>query len=159
MKNQKGITLTSLVIAVVVILILVSVGTNIGINNIKDSRDSAVKTELKLIQQAVLQRYTKYNLTKDPNILPGQPYSEENFEDVNKTIAEISLQTKVLIKLKDDIASNYYLLDTSSLEELGITNTEDEYIVNYITGEVINKTQLVTSESKEALYIYGRNSE
>lgn len=157
MKNQKGISLISLVITIVVILILISISTYTGINNVKESRDSAVKTELKLVQQAVLQKYTKYNLIGDQSILPGNSY--EDFTELNDIIGQIAEKTEITIELKDDEYSNYYLLDTISLQELGITNTEDEYIVNYTTGEVINKTRLATSGSKEPLYIYGRNSE
>ena len=39
------------------------------------------------------------------------------------------------------------------LENLGITDEKDIYIVNYKTGEVINKTQKVTNKGK-ALYVY-----
>ena len=38
------------------------------------------------------------------------------------------------------------------LSKLGITNTEDEYIINYERGEVINLTQIRTN-SGEALYV------
>lgn len=157
MKNQKGITLISLVITIVVTLILASVGTYTGVNNIKESRDSAVKTELQFVQQAVLQRYTKYKLTGDKTLLPGNSYT--NFTEINEILAKIKEKTAVTIELKDDDANNYYLLDMNSLQALGITNTEDEYIVNYTTGEVINKTRLSTLKSKEPLYIYGRSSE
>lgn len=157
MKNQKGITLMSLVITIIVILILASIGTYTGINNVKESRDSAVKTELQFVQQAVLQKYAKYNLTGDKSILPGNSYAD--FTELNEIIGQIEEKTEVTIELKDDDANNYYLLDINSLQELGITNTEDEYIVNYTTGEVINKSRLSTSKSKEPLYIYGRNSE
>lgn len=157
MKNQKGITLISLVITIIVMFILTSIGTYTGVKNIRESREKAVKTELKLVQQAVLQKYAKYNLTGDKSILPGNSYVD--FTELNSIIKEINEKTEVTIELKDDNANNYYLLDITSLKALGITNTEDEYIVNYITGEVINKTRLSTPRSKEPLYIYGRNSE
>lgn len=157
MKNQKGITLISLVITIVVLLILISISTNTGVNNAKESRDSAVKAELQVVQQAAFQKYAKYNLTGDQSILPGNSYSD--FTKLNEIIEQIKEKTGITIELKDDDANNYYLLDISSLQALGITNTEDEYIVNYITGEVINKTRLATTKSKEPLYIYGKNSE
>lgn len=157
MKNQKGITLISLVITIIILLILASISIYTGTNNVKESRDSAVKTELQFVQQAVLQKYAKYKLTGDKSILPGNPYPD--FTKLNEIISQINEKTKVTIVLKDENANNYYLLDKNSLQALGITNTEDEYIVNYTTGEVINKTRLSTFKSKEPLYIYGRSSE
>lgn len=159
MKNDKGITLISLVITIIVILILTSISYYTGVNNVKESRDSAVKIELQLVQQAVIQKYTKSKLIGDFSILPGKPYDEGDFTELNSIIGKIAEKTKVTIKLKDINASNYFLLDTTSLGMLGITNTKDEYIVNYVTGEVINKTRMVTSKSKEPLYIYGINNE
>ena len=157
MKNQKGVTLISLVITIVVLLIIVSISTYTGLENAKETKESARVVELQLVQQAVMQKYTKYNLTGDEHILQGVAYTD--FVELNSLIAEIQEKIGVTIELKDDSANNYYLLDKTSLAELGITNTEDEYIVNYTTGEVLNKTKLVNTESKEPLYIYSKTSE
>lgn len=156
MKNENGVTLISLVITIIVLLILASISTFSGVRNVNESRDSAAKTELKFVQQAVLQTYTKYTLTDDNDILVGLQFSD--FTGLNEIIEQIEEKTNITIELKDNNANNYYLLDGASLHALGITNTEDEYIVNYTTGEVINKTKLVTSKSKEPLYIYGKNN-
>lgn len=157
MKNEKGVTLISLVITIIVLLILASISTYTGIGNIKETRESVRKTELQLVQQAVIQKYTKYNLTGDDKLLQGVAYLD--FTELNSLIAEIRKLIGVTIELKDDNANNYYLLNKTSLANLGIANTEDEYIVNYTTGEVLNKTRLVNTESKEPLYIYSKTSE
>ena len=157
MKNEKGVTLISLVITIIVLLILASISTYTGIGNIKETRESVRKTELQLVQQAVIQKYTKYNLTGDDKLLQGVSY--QDFTELNSLIAEIREKISVTIELKDDNANNYYLLNKTSLANIGITNTEDEYIVNYTTGEVLNKTRLVNTESKEPLYIYSKTSE
>lgn len=155
-KNQKGITLISLVITIVVLLIIIGISIYTGLGNAKETRENTRKTELHLVQQAVIQKYTKYNLTKDEDILKGNAYTD--FTELNALIEDIKNKIGVTINLKDGIASNYYLLDESSLADLGITNTEDEYIVNYKTGEVLNKTKLVNKKSKEPLYIYIKTS-
>ena len=157
MKNEKGVTLISLVITIIVLLILASISTYTGIGNIKETRESVRKTELQLVQQTVIQKYTKYNLTGDDKLLQGVSYLD--FTELNSLIAEIRKLIGVTIELKDDNANNYYLLNKTSLANLGIANTEDEYIVNYTTGEVLNKTRLVNTESKEPLYIYSKTSE
>lgn len=62
--------------------------------------------------------------------------------------------TEPIVK-KDNNSSNYYLLsnENGGIKELNIKNTEDEYIVNYVTGEVINYTNLVTEDGKP-VYVY-----
>ena len=43
----------------------------------------------------------------------------------------------------------YYLLNVNDLQELGMENPKDTYIVKYNTGEVINKTTPQNSKGKE----------
>ena len=50
----------------------------------------------------------------------------------------------------------YYKLDKASLLEIGIKNTDDEYVVNYISGEVMNITAKETTEGK-ALYVRAKS--
>ena len=157
LKNEKGITLIALVVTIVVLLILAGITINIGTQSIKDSREDALLSELGMVQNAVLQRKTKADLTTNE----AYPGDKIDIATVNSVIAEInSQQTEEDIELKDNSEgkeSNYYLLTTSNngLNNLGITNSESEYIVNYETGEVINYTVKVT-ESGKPLYIYAR---
>ena len=44
----------------------------------------------------------------------------------------------------------------NTLLEIGIKDSDDEYVINYISGEVINITQKLTSDGK-ALYITADN--
>ena len=53
--------------------------------------------------------------------------------------------------------TNYHLLQEEQLKELGIEDTDDEYVVDYVTGEVFNLTQKVT-ESGKSLYIYSKEN-
>lgn len=156
-NNQRGVTLISLVITIIVLLILISVSTYTGVGNSQETKENARKTELHVVQQAIMQKYTKYIATGDQEILKGTAYADST--ELEALINEIKEQIGVTIELKDDEPSDYYLLDKTSLAELGITNTEDEYIVNYKTGEVLNKTQLVNTRSKEPLYIYSKTIE
>ena len=50
----------------------------------------------------------------------------------------------------------YYKLDKASLLEIGIKNTDDEYVVNYISGEVMNITKKATSGGN-ALYVRAKS--
>ena len=102
-----------------------------------------------------MQRKTKADLTDED--YPGETIIEANI-NLEKTIEEMNDHRasgeEEIIK-KDDDNSNYYFLSTENggLEELGITNSEDAYIVNYETGEIINYTTKLT-ETGKPLYIY-----
>ena len=154
-NKEKGITLLALVVTIIMLIILASTIVNIGQNEIKESEENAKLSELGIVQNAILQRKTKADLTDED--YPGETIIEANI-NLEKTIEEINNNRESgeeeIIK-KDDDNSNYYFLSTENggLEELGITNSEDAYIVNYETGEVINYTTKLT-ETGKPLYIY-----
>ena len=155
LKNEKGITLLALVITMIILMILVGITINIGKNGITESREDAMLSELGIVQNAILQRKTKADLTGEN--YPGETITEANI-NLEETIEEInnnrtSGEEEISRKDRDD--SHYYFLSTENegLEELGITNSEDAYIVNYETGEVINYTTKLTGTGRP-LYIY-----
>ena len=149
-RNNKGITLIALVITIVVLLIIASISIIGGIEGAKTAAENKLLTELDMVQHAALQRYTKAQMTKED--VPGNTIEDINDvkEKVNDINNKISDGNKIYLKGRAD---EYKKLDKDALKELGITNTEDEYIVNYSTGEVINTTREITDSGK-ALYIY-----
>ena len=154
---EKGITLLALVITIVVLIILASITINIGKDGIKESKENTMLSELGMVQNAILQRKTKADLTNET--YPGETITEANI-NLEETIQEINdnrASGEEEISRKDSDDSHYYFLSTENggLEELGITNSEDAYIVNYETGEVINYTTKLTGTGKP-LYIYAR---
>lgn len=158
-NSEKGITLLALVITIVVLIILASITVNIGKEGIKESKEDAMLSELAMVQNAILQRKTKADLTNEE--YPGETITEANI-NLEETIEEINdnrASGEEEISRKDSDDSHYYFLSTENggLEELGITNSEDAYIVNYETGEVINYTTKLTGTGKP-LYIYAREA-
>ena len=156
-NKEKGITLLALVVTIIMLIILASTIVNIGQNEIKESEENAKLSELGIVQNAILQRKTKADLTDED--YPGETIIEANI-NLEKSIEEMNdhrASGEEEITKKDDDNSNYYFLSTENggLEELGITNSEDAYIVNYETGEVINYTTKLTGTGKP-LYIYAR---
>lgn len=146
-SNNKGITLIALVITIVVLLILASIGIGGAITGVDESTEQTQKSELKMVQHAVLQRYTKYSLANDTKMLVGK-----KIESVSELYSEVSWKNKENYEnLKDE--EKYYELNSDNLKELGITNEKDTYIVNYKTGEVFNNT-IKKTKSGYLLYIY-----
>ena len=154
-NSEKGITLLALVITIVVLIILASITVNIGKEGIKESKEDAMLSELAMVQNAILQRKTKADLTQED--YPGETMATAgiNLEEVIEEINDNKASGEEEISKKDSDNNHYYFLSTENggLEALGITNSEDAYIVNYETGEVINYTTKLT-ETGKPLYIY-----
>lgn len=156
-RNNKGITLIALVITIVVLLIIASITIVGGIEGADTAAENKLLSELDMVQHAVLQRYIKVQMTKED--VPGQIMNE--IDDVNRTVNLINETledgNKISLKINEYTTNNdkyqyYYELTPDTLKDLGITNAQDTYIVNYSTGEVINKTTPQT-KSGEPLYI------
>lgn len=158
-NNEKGITLLALVITIVVLIILASITVNIGKEGIKESKEDAMLSELAMVQNAILQRKTKADLTQED--YPGETIATAgiNLEEVIEEINDNRASGEEEISKKDSDNNHYYFLSTENggLEALGITNSEDAYIVNYETGEVINYTTKLTGTGKP-LYIYAKEA-
>lgn len=152
-KREKGITLIVLIITIIVLLILAGVTYNFGLQGVEEANDNKLMSEIGIINHALLERKTKVDLT-------GESYPGTNITltEVDNVIAQMNSKTsssEQTITRKDTTGrQNYYKVKKGNgLEALGIDNSESEYIVNYETGEVINCTDMVTSEGK-AVYIY-----
>ena len=158
-NSEKGITLLALVITIVVLIILASITVNIGKEGIKESKEDAMLSELAMVQNAILQRKTKADLTQED--YPGETMETAgiNLEEVIEEINDNKASGEEEISKKDSDNNHYYFLSTENggLEALGITNSEDAYIVNYETGEVINYTTKLTGTGKP-LYIYAKEA-
>ena len=135
LKNSKRITLSGLAITIIVLTILATVGTTVGITNVREAKDAKLDTELEMVQHAILEQYVKFETTKDVVYLVGNKLEKS---EVDQIAQELDI---TLVEIPDTYENkDYYKLDKASLKEIGIQNTDDEYIVNYISGEVINIT-------------------
>ena len=152
-KNQTGVTIVSLVITVIVLMIVAGIGVKVGTDQITKTKDNTVVSELSMVQHAILEQYTKYKTTKNANYLVGNMVSGEELNSITSTLG-VTLVTVPSSYSEKERA--YYKLDKASLLEIGIKNTDDEYVVNYISGEVMNITKKATSEGN-ALYVRAKS--
>ena len=128
MRKNKGVTIVTLVIIIVVLLILAGVSAGIGNISVTSYKDNILETEAKEVQTAVISQYQKYLAVKDTSLLVGTKCDENGNETED---------------------GEYYLLNVNDLQELGMENPKDTYIVKYNTVEVINKTTPQNSKGKE----------
>ncbi len=136
MKENKGITIISLIVTIIILMILAGTTITITTNILPSSKDSKYISELNIVQHAVFEQYTKYNLLKKDELLVGYKVEESQMNQIADELGITLVQIPTNYTARD-----YYRLDKATLLDLGISNTEDEYIVNYTTGEVINITR------------------
>ena len=167
MKNQKGITLIALVVTIIILLIIASVATYTGISSIQDSKNQSYMSEVKMLQQVVLENYTKYLTTKDEKYLRGEPINYSEMEDLERNMNSQNSNEDIALKMLDygsvTTSKNpiyYYRLSENDLKEMevSVANYEDSYIINYYTGEVFNETLKVTGDGVP-LYVYATDVE
>ena len=146
-KENQGITLIALVITIIVLSILIGITLYSGTGAIRQTQQNKLFTELGMVKHAVMERYYQYTITKDVNLLIGTEATTV------QNIAQ-SMGVNLLISSPVEIEEKYYELSPIQLKEIGIINTDDTYIVNYKTGEVINKTE----ETINSLPLYIKGS-
>jgi len=150
-KNCKGVSIVSMIITVIVVAIIAGVSINFGLNGVNETRDAKATSELQMVQNAVLQQYAKYKTTRDSVYLVGNVMSDDEIQEIAD---EMDIE---LVDIPDTYSNkDYYRLDKASLTAIGIEDSSDEYIINYISGEVINITKRKTS-SDVTLYIRGNS--
>ncbi len=147
-RKNNGITLIALVISIIILIILAGISISGTIRGQDETEEGVQIIELNIVQHAILERNTKAQLTKES--LPGTIIEKT---EVQKIIDEMNSISGENINLK---GTEYKQLNKEDLEKLGIIDEENIFIVNYSTGEVINKTLKVT-KSKKALYIYSKS--
>ena len=149
-RKNKGITMVSLVVTIIILIIIAGISITGAIKGIKETEEKTQISELTIIQHAILERYTSSILTKEQ--LPGTIVETSEVQAIINEINEICDEN---VTLK---GTEYKRLTKQELKNMGIDNQEYTYIVNYKTGEVINETLKIT-ETKKPLYVYSKVEE
>ncbi len=129
-NNQKGITIVSLVITIIILLIIGGITVTVGTGVIKQATLKNINTNMMLIQAKTktIAEQAKFNNNQDN--YKGTSLSEVSG---NKKVDKV-LETGII-----EDTSKYYLLSQEDLISMGLEkiDIEDGYIVNYETEEVI----------------------
>ena len=167
MKNNKGITLVSLIVTVIVMSILATVGVRVVYVGMSDAKTDKLNTELGIVRQAILEQYALAEAVRKIEVLPNQPQVSFWLGQRIDNFSDISLPDQSQVESNEEVIrfyrkngtyhctyqeDYYYRLTPQDLEKIGITKTEDTYVVNYKTGEVYNETKQMTSDA-QLLYL------
>lgn len=145
-KNNKGITMISLVIVILIMLLLASVTAYEANELVAIARVQSVTTDLLLIQAKVRIINEKIVFESDEDkkleLYVGTKLDPE--DNILVTMIEKSIVTD---------NNSYYVLSKEDLVNMGLDslNPEDGYVVNYETEEVIYVKGVKNTEGK---YLY-----
>ncbi len=151
-KDNKGITLISLGLIILLLLIISSITIYTGINEIRNAEEKKEISELEMVSHAVFQRYTNYIKTNNNSFLIGQKL---NNDEINQISSQLGVSLVLIPSSYSEEIKAYYRLNPEDLKQIGINDSQDTYIVNYLTGEAINETKKKTDTGK-VLYTYSR---
>ena len=150
----------ALVVTIIILLIIAGIGIGEIAGNggdINQTEDVMALSELKKIQQAVLETYIKYKQLGNKNVLIGNEIGNNTAQGELSAIRR-GLELKTNAEQQSMHEYKYYELDKNQLTSLGLDNihNNDKYIVNYSTGEVFNITQKKTAKG-DILYVYAKD--
>ena len=130
MKNEKGVTLLSLVIAVIVLSIISGISVTTGVGSIRSAKYTELQTELKVMQAKINEIGDIY---EEENKTLGTDIGTNEQEILNTTEVEEQLKKKAgNDTTKLEAIKNGFRLCTQDYikQELGIENVKRDYIVN-----------------------------
>lgn len=139
-REQKGITLTMLVITIIVLIIITSITIYTGSNLIDRTNLQNLNTNMLLIQAKV------------KTIGEDAKFNKNDAQILGQKVSEITDNQPVL-KLVDeniiDTPDTYYLLSQEDLNNMGLEKIkiEEGFVVSYDTQEIIYVKGFETNNS------------
>lgn len=145
MKNNRGITLTALVIVILILIILASVTINISKETIKRANLEDLKTNLLLIQakaktfcEEVTFKTANLDSSKEEDVAKIQEIKTAEYKGTALDNCEHNIKSAAADAGISDF-TNYYYLNNEDLSQLGVNiePKEDEYyLVKYDISDV-----------------------
>lgn len=134
MKSEKGLTLISTAILVVVIALLTFGVVYLARLQLDKGKNEDIKTDILLVEARVQKLAGEYILEKKEDILVGTKLVDMEEEPVIKEF----LEKKIFDK--EEKGAKYYVLNQENINELKLENVELEkdsyYIVDYTSVKV-----------------------
>lgn len=148
MKRNKGITMISLMVTIVILMILATITMYYGNSAMKEAKLQDLKTNMLLIQAAVKGDLEKYHFeTSNLSNANEKEAQKSNYLKGTKLAnPQNELKQEIFNEIKEDYPQidgnfDYYYLNTSDLMELGIkdvesSNEDGHYIVAYSMNSI-----------------------
>lgn len=145
MKRNKGITMISLMVTIVILMILATITMYYGNSAMKEAKLQDLKTNMLLIQASLKSGLEKYHFeTSNLSDANEKEAQKSNYLKGTKLADLQKIKQEIFDEIKEDYPQidgnfDYYKLDRNDLEEMGIYDIKDddgEYIVAYSMNSV-----------------------
>lgn len=166
MKKNKGITLISLAIMIIILVILASVTMYYGNSIISESKIQDLSTNMLLIQAELKGNLEQYNFEVQ-SIKPEDTAAIDELKAkylIGKKLSETPEIEQIFNNLGvQEYGYEYYFLDTETLSSLGLSDVKSSeetgyYIVGYTTDldtsdeEYSSKVQVINTKGYQNNY-------
>ena len=132
-KENKGITLITIIISIILMTILVSVVTYSGIENYKNAKVTKFVAEMQLIQAKVDE------LVSANEYLPLIDNKGCNNSIISKAIANDEIPNNINVVADDNYKNEFYLFTIDDLkDEMDLENIDTDVLINFNTREVVS---------------------
>lgn len=138
-KKEKGITLISLSVTVIILLILAGTGMTVVYTGINEVKDNKLQTELGIVRQAIMEQYGLAQAVQKTKVLASEPAvsfwvgdridpsdpiyiptnDSINPEDQNAQIFIDKVTNRVTPTYQEEF---YYRLNAEQLKQIGVGN-------------------------------------
>lgn len=122
MKNNSGVTLVTMVLMIIIMIIIASVSIIGGREIIQNSKESKETESLTAVKSAVNNISIKLSTAGTLTPANVKLYGESAVGTLSGDSAKLA---------------NWYILDESDLNELGIEYVDKKYLVNYAENKVM----------------------
>lgn len=154
LKNNKGISLITLILTIIVILILTAIFVSSGLDSIFEAKGSKNANEIAQLKSAVADRFNSYLKNEDTVALVGKlAKNTESYntvdECVNKIISTLDFEkatdeeknaekNRISNNISRDYEKYVMIIESGDMAQLGLENYSktNRYIVDYYTGAV-----------------------
>ena len=138
MKNEKGITLTALVIAIIVILILASISIYSGTSTLRYAKYNKARAEIQTIHAQVNKWYDKFlNDDSDNNVDDVSEYGEK-ISEINGDTRHVIEDTFGASGINDEyLQDNYRFFSEELLKEKLDLDASFDYLIDITHRDVI----------------------
>lgn len=152
MKNNKGITMITLAVMLVILLMLATITMYYGNSAIKEAKLQDLKTNMLLIQASLKNDLEKYHFetntmnedeknSKKSEYLKGKDISSSECVEVKQAFDMLNNNQQIINKINEDYPQvegqfEYYYLNESTLKQIGLNDVKSDsengyYIVAY----------------------------
>lgn len=128
MRNQKGITLITLVITIVILIIITGVVTYSGLESVNISQKTAFISELEMIQAKVNVIYEERKASTE---------KIEYYNSIGQDISNVD-GTRINEVLGQTSKDGFKFFNQDDLKKLDLDNINQEVLINYDTREVVS---------------------